>query len=97
MLVSSDSQLIARFRQGDPHAFDALVGKYGHDLFNLAYRLTADAAQAEEITVEVFLSAYQTLRRRPGPADLEIWLYRLAADLCRNDLGARRLYRPAVG
>ncbi len=63
---------------------------YGDRIYRLALRYTGDRYQAQDITQETFLRAYRHLHgfdynRPAGP-----WLFKIAANLCRNWLRDRR-------
>ena len=87
---ASDRQLVARTRGGEANAFGELVRGYQISVYNVCYRLLGDPQEAEDLAQEAFLRAYHRLRtyddRRPfGP-----WMRRVAANLCINELNARK-------
>src|SRR6476469_8319254 len=53
--VLDDATLVARARDGDLRAFEQLVRRYQRRIYQLALRMTASSADAEDITQEVFL------------------------------------------
>ncbi len=81
---------VAAALRGDEGAFARIVGAYERAVFAIAYRMTYDAAAAEDLTQEVFLRAWRKLDTfRPGEP-LKPWLLRLAANVCINALKKRR-------
>ncbi len=88
--------LVARARRGNPSAFDALVRRHQSRLYNLSYRMLRDAQEAEDVTQEAFLKAFQDLPRLRDDAAFAAWLGRIAANLCLSRLRspARRLELP---
>jgi len=75
---------------GDERAFARIVAAYERAVFAIAYRMTYDAAAAEDLTQEVFLRAWRKLDTfRPGEP-LKPWLLRLATNVCINALKKRR-------
>jgi RNA polymerase sigma-70 factor (ECF subfamily) len=80
MTVSDAPALVARARQGDSDAFQALVEKHSRAAFRLAYRLTGNEHDAEDVVQESFLKAYRYLGRFEARADFGTWLYRIVTN-----------------
>ena len=77
--------VLARARQGDGDAFRALVERHSHAVFRLAYRMTGNEQDAEDVVQESFLRAYRQLGRFEARANFGTWLYRIVAN-CSVDL-----------
>ena len=87
----SDAELVARARQGNEAAFEQLVRRHQRYVFNLAYRVLGDYAEAEDVTQEAFVRAWRGLSGFRGQARFTTWLYRIVHNLCLNRLpGLRR-------
>jgi RNA polymerase sigma-70 factor (ECF subfamily) len=80
----SDESLVAQSLRGDAQAFAELVTHYTAPIFNLAFRLTGDRAEAENVTQEAFLRAYTTLPRSRTDLAFKPWLFQIAVNLCRD-------------
>ena len=81
----SDAQLLREFRQGDIDAFATLVRRHQDAIYRLALRNLGDPELAREAAQEVFLRAWQKLRRwRFGRGKLFTWLYRTLINICRE-------------
>jgi RNA polymerase sigma-70 factor (ECF subfamily) len=89
----SDEALVKVFLRGDAQAFAELVARYTAPIFNLAFRLTDDRAEAENATQETFLRAYSALPRSRTDLAFKPWLFQIAVNLCR-DLARKK--RPAA-
>jgi len=76
----SDAAAVARAREGDEHAFQLLVEQHGGSVFRLAYRLTGNRQDAEDVVQETFLRAYRELPRFESRANFGTWLYRIASN-----------------
>jgi RNA polymerase sigma-70 factor (ECF subfamily) len=74
----SDLALVARCRNGDLGAFEELYKAHAGRLYSLAFRMLGNAADAEDLLQEIFLSAHRKLESFRGDAALGTWLYRLA-------------------
>ncbi len=82
----SDAELVARARRGDVVAFEQLVLRHQRYVFNLAYRVLGDYAEAEDMTQEAFVRAWRGLPGFRGQARFTTWLYRIVHNLCLNRL-----------
>jgi RNA polymerase sigma-70 factor (ECF subfamily) len=84
-----DSQLLSKCLSGHTEAYGALVEKYGARIVNLAYQMTGDRHQAEDVAQEAFVRAYKALPRFQRKAKFSSWLYQIALNLCKDHLKAR--------
>ena len=81
---NSSSTFVEKLRSGDADAFDQLVTKYTPDVFAVAFRLTEDREEANDITQETFLSAVRGIAGFRGDSELKTWLIRIAINHSRN-------------
>jgi RNA polymerase sigma-70 factor (ECF subfamily) len=88
-----EADLLGRLRSGDEKAFDDLVRLYRREIYSLAWRLTGDAVEADDIAQETFLRAYRALPGFRGEATLRAWLRRIASNLSLNLIQSARLTR----
>ena len=68
---------IKRVLEGDRNEFAFLVDKYKTMVYSLALRLVKDREEAEEISQDAFVKAYQSLASFKGQAKFSSWLYRI--------------------
>jgi RNA polymerase sigma-70 factor (ECF subfamily) len=90
---ADDCRLIADCLDGRPAAFGELVRRYQDRLYNTVYRLVGNADDAQDITQEAFLNAYQGLGTFRGNARFFTWLYRIAINTA---VSQRRKHRVAI-
>ena len=89
-MSDSDRELMERLKNGDMSAFDQIVEKHKVSLINFAYRFVGDQETAEDIAQETFIRIYKNIRRyRSDKAGLRTWMYKIAANLCKNELRRR--------
>jgi RNA polymerase sigma-70 factor (ECF subfamily) len=69
--------------------YDGIVQRYARHVYNIAYRMTGNEADARDLSQEAFLRVYRALRRVQPGAPLESWLYRIVSNL-HIDLLRRR-------
>jgi RNA polymerase sigma-70 factor (ECF subfamily) len=92
-----DDEILRRLREGDDEAFDEIVRLYQGDVYRLAYRLTGNPAEADDVAQETFLRAYQALPGFRGEASLRTWVLRIASNLSLNVLQSARVARRDPG
>ncbi len=88
----NDALAVSRARSGDTDAFRVLVERHSRSLFRLAFRMTGNQQDAEDVVQESFLRAYKQLARFDERASFGTWLYRIAAN-CSLDLVRSRKRR----
>ncbi len=76
----SDRTSVAKACGGDSEAFRSLVERHSRYVFNVAYRLTGSAPDAEDIVQDTFLKAYRQLSRFEARADFRTWIHRIAVN-----------------
>ncbi len=86
----AESALVARCRQGDAGAFEAVYRRHAPRVFSLACRMTGSRADGEDLLQEIFLLVHRKLDGFKGEASLGTWIYRLAANCCVDFLRSRQ-------
>ncbi|MBZ5725021.1 MAG: sigma-70 family RNA polymerase sigma factor, partial [Acidobacteriia bacterium] len=86
----TDAAFVSRARAGDSDAFRVLVERHGRSLFRLAFRMTGNEQDAEDVVQESFLRAYKQLAKFDDRASFGTWLYRIAANCSLDLMRARR-------
>ena len=89
-METTDATFVARARTGDSDAFRVLVERHSRALFRLAFRMTGNQQDAEDVVQESFLRAYKQLGKFDERATFGTWLYRIAAN-CSLDLVRSRV------
>ncbi len=94
-MEETDAVAVARVRSGDSDAFRLLVERHSRNVFRLAFRMTGNENDAEDIVQETFLKAFKQLNRYESRSSFGTWLYRIAAN-CSLDLIRSRKHRQEV-
>jgi len=81
----TDSAAADEARRGNQQAFRVLVERHSHSIFRLAFRMTGNEHDAEDLVQETFLRAYKQLHQFDGRSGFNTWLYRICAN-CSIDL-----------
>jgi RNA polymerase sigma-70 factor, ECF subfamily len=89
--------LLLRGAAGDPSALTALYERFGAQVYAIAARLLADAADAEDIVQEVFIRLPEALRSFDGRGDFGAWLRRVTTRTALMALRARSRRRESFG
>ncbi len=90
MTKTEEKAIIERVLSGETDAFEALVLEYQTVVYNLALRMTANPADAEDCAQEAFVKAYRSLASFRGDASFSSWLYRLTTNTCLDLLRSRK-------
>lgn len=76
----SDMDAVRRAQGGDPDAFAYLFNAHKTKVYCLCLRMTANTAEAEDLTQDAFLQAFRKLATFRGDSALSTWLYRIAVN-----------------
>lgn len=79
-MEESDSSAVSRALAGDRDAFRTLVERHSRALFRLAYRMTGNEQDAEDVVQVAFLRAWRDLRNYESRSSFGTWLHRIAAN-----------------
>src|SRR6202795_3810975 len=93
MDATEGAAVLARARQGDSEAFRALVERHSRSVFRLAFRMTGNEHDAEDVVQESFLRAYRQLGRFEARANFGTWLYPMVANCAVDMLRANQAQR----
>ena len=66
--------------------FGRVVAEYESKIYNVIYRLVDDHEEAEDLTQDTFIAAYQAFDGFRGEASVYTWLYRIAVNRAKNRL-----------
>jgi RNA polymerase sigma-70 factor (ECF subfamily) len=77
-----EAALIERCKRHDVEAFGRLVDLYQNRVYGFVKRMVANPNEAEDITQEVFIRAFQSFGRFDARSSVRTWLFRIAHNLC---------------
>jgi RNA polymerase sigma-70 factor (ECF subfamily) len=87
----NEAELIERAKQGDAQAFQALYDKHKRRVYSLCLRMTANTAEAEDLTQEAFLQLYRKIGTFRGESAFSTWLHRLSVNVVLMQLRKKSL------
>jgi len=93
---SPDLLLARRAAGGGADAWEELIALYGERFYNLAFHFAGSAADADDLTQEIFLRLHRSLRSYRGDVPLAGWALRLSRNLCIDHYRRARHERRAV-
>ena len=76
--------ILRQAAQGDVNAFEAVYRSYATFVYNVAYRISLNREDAEEVTQEVFITVYKQLSSFLFQSSFKTWVYRITANYAIN-------------
>lgn len=89
----SDSELIENCKAGDPDAWRALVERYSKRVFNIVFQFTSHIEDSEDLTQEVFLKVFHSLKKFDPETAFIPWLIRVAKNYCIDNYRVRKRFK----
>jgi RNA polymerase sigma-70 factor (ECF subfamily) len=87
----NDHETIRAVLSGDKDAYGALVVRHSHSLFRVAFRITGNEADADDVVQEAFLRGYQKLEGFESRSNFSTWIYRIAVRCALDKVGRRKV------
>jgi RNA polymerase sigma-70 factor, ECF subfamily len=85
-----DLTLARRAQDGNAAAYDILMRKYQQRIYATVYNMTSNHEDANDLTQETFIKAYQAIKSYKGDAGFYTWVYRIAVNKTLNFLKQRK-------
>lgn len=85
-----ESKLIEQARGGDLEAYDELIRRHQERIYGTVYHMTSNHEDANDLTQETFIKAYQALKSFKGGSSFYTWIYRIAVNKTINFLKQRK-------
>jgi RNA polymerase sigma-70 factor (ECF subfamily) len=88
-MAESDNQLLDRYARGDEAAFEELVRRHQKTIYDLAYRMLENHADAADLAQKTFVQAFLHYGSFKRESSFRTWLYQIGLNLCRNAIRDR--------
>ena len=88
---TSDQELLALLRCGEPTALEVLADRYGGRIYRLAFGVTRNQGDAEEVLQDVLLTLARKGASFEGRSALASWIYRITTNAALNKRRGKRL------
>lgn len=92
---NDDHALIRSVLAGEKDAYGLLVARHSQSVFRVAFRITENEADADEVVQETFLRGYRKLDDFEARSNFGTWIYRIAMN-CALDVLNRQKRQPVV-
>ncbi|HOO55685.1 MAG TPA: RNA polymerase sigma factor [bacterium] len=83
--------LLEKLKAGDHEAFNDVIKEYHREIYFLTLRMVKKAEDAEDLTQQTFINAFEKIGSFRGDSSLKTWLYQIALNLCRTHLRKKRV------
>ncbi|MDX2182048.1 MAG: sigma-70 family RNA polymerase sigma factor [Bryobacteraceae bacterium] len=84
MYETADDRLVAALRAGEEDAYETLIQRFQHPVYNLIARLLDDPDDAPDVLQEVFLKVFRKVGTFRRQSSLKTWIYRIAVNEAHN-------------
>jgi RNA polymerase sigma-70 factor, ECF subfamily len=91
--AETEVALVTRLRARDTSALEVLMQRYASRVYRVAFGITRNQADAEEVTQDSFLALFEKIHTFDGRAALGSWLYRIATNAALSKGRGKRLKR----
>lgn len=95
-MESINDHRLKKALEGDINAFQLLFSEFQNQLRSYLYRLLANRNDAEDLTHDTFIKAYEKLSTFQGEASLKTWVFQIATNLSYNYLQRQKRWTPDV-
>lgn len=90
-MASPEIAAVREAQAGNRAAFVLLFERYKHQIYNYVLRIMGSADDAHDLTQDAFVKAYLALPKVTGEMNFAPWLYRIATNVCRDELRRRKI------
>lgn len=94
---TDERKLISRAKEGDMEAFEALIRKYGKNIYFLCHRMTHAHQSADDLSQETFIKAFFSLDKFKDGMNFYTWIRKIAVNTTLNYLHKRNREEPLGG
>ena len=84
--MNSESEFLIQLRSGSRVAFAQLVATYQKTVLNICYRFLLNREDAEDVSQEVFVEVFHSIRNFRADAKLSTWIYRIAVSKSLDEI-----------
>ena len=84
-----DKDFFHLLKSGDENSFARLVSMYRKQVVNLCYKFLLNRRDAEDVSQEVFIAVFHSIKHFREEAGLGTWIYRITVSKCLDELKSR--------
>lgn len=90
---SSDDALVLMVQEGNKQAYNILVIRYQHKIFDIALKFVNNYQDASDIAQEAFVKAYKSLANFRADSSFYTWLYRITVNCAKSFLESSQKHK----
>jgi|SRR5574344_138259 RNA polymerase sigma-70 factor, ECF subfamily len=94
--ASSDEAIVKRVQDGDVNAYNILVIKYQHKVFQIISKFLGNSSDINDVAQEAFIKAYKAINSFRGESSFYTWLYRIVVNAAKTFLESNNKHRNHV-
>lgn len=95
-MINNNEHILKNALSGDINAFQTLFSEFQNQLKSYLFRLVANRNDAEDLTHDTFIKAFEKLSTFKGEASLKTWVFQIATNLSYNYLQRQKRWTPDV-
>ncbi len=88
--MHSEQILVKKSMEGDTQAFEKLVLQYQNKVYALSFRYMGNEEDAYDMSQEVFLKAFRSLKNFKGKSSFGTWIFRITTNVCLDEIRRRK-------
>ena len=85
-MKTEEQEYIKRILGGEMELYGYFLDTYGHRIFTPVQQMVSNREDAEDITQDIFVKAYESLKRYRGDCEFITWIYRIACNVTASIL-----------
>ena len=89
-MKKEEAHIIKEILNGKTEQYEYFLGRYGQQVFVLVDRIVSCQEEAEELTQDVFLKAFQQLSSFKAESSFSTWIYRIATNTALSAIRKRK-------
>jgi len=88
---SEEAKIVERVKAGESEAFSLLVDRYQNRIFNFVKMMVKSREEAEDLTQEALIKAYNSIGKLQSTSSFKSWLFRIANNTVLDSIRRRRI------
>ncbi len=92
-MSDNEKALLEKAKNGDLAAFEKLIESYQKKVYNIVYRMIGNPDDASELTQEVFIRVFRSIRNFKEESQFSTWIYKIATNICLDELRKQKKHK----